>query len=132
MSLQDILATGPAAAGRWRGLKVVAVDGTLLPVLDCPANLAVFTRQRIGRGISGYPQLRLAALVACWTRSAIGAAFGPATTGEMAHRRRKLPRGTVAVRLCDAVPHSAHPRRRRFPPHRACHGPSCTDLDHSG
>ncbi|MGW9081411.1 transposase domain-containing protein [Streptomyces kronopolitis] len=71
------LVSGPAAttaaAGQWRGLRVVAVDGTLLPVPDCPANLAVFTRQRLGNGTSGYPQLRLAALVACGTRSVIGA-----------------------------------------------------------
>jgi hypothetical protein len=86
------LVSGPAAttaaAGRWRGLRVVAVDGTLLPVPDCPANLAVFTRQRLGNGISGYPQLRLAALVACGTRSVIGAVFGPATTGELEYARR--------------------------------------------
>ncbi|MER0479730.1 IS4 family transposase [Streptomyces sp. Edi2] len=77
-----------AAAGRWRGLKVVAVDGTLLPVLDCPANLAVFTRQRLGNGTSGYPQLRLAALVARGTRSVTGAVFGPATHGELEYARR--------------------------------------------
>ncbi|MFF8439726.1 IS4 family transposase [Streptomyces californicus] len=86
------LMRGPAAttagAGRWRGLSVVAVDGTLLSVPDCPANLAVFTRQRLGNGISGYPQLRLAALVACGTRSVIGAVFGPATTGELEYTRR--------------------------------------------
>lgn len=86
------LVSGPAAttaaAGRWRGLRVVAVDGTLLSVADCPANLAVFTRQRLGNGISGYPQLRLAALVACGTRSVIGAVFGPATHGELEYARR--------------------------------------------
>jgi hypothetical protein len=86
------LVSGPAAttaaAGRWRGLRVVAVDGTLLSVPDCPANLAVFTRQRLGNGTSGYPQLRLAALVACGTRSVIGAVFGPAATGELEYARR--------------------------------------------
>ena len=86
------LVSGPAAttaaAGRWRGLKTVAVDGTLLSVPDCPANLAVFARQRLGNGISGYPQLRLAALVACGTRSVIGAVFGPAATGELEYARR--------------------------------------------
>ncbi|WNI18334.1 transposase domain-containing protein [Actinacidiphila sp. ITFR-21] len=66
------LVSGPTAttstAGRWRGLRVVAVDGTLLPVPDAGADLAVFTRQRLGNGIAGYPQLRLAVLVACGTR----------------------------------------------------------------
>jgi hypothetical protein len=86
------LISGPAAttagAGWWRGLRVVAVDGTLLPVPDCAANLAVFTRQRLGNGISGYPQLRLTALLACGTRSVIAAVFGPATTGELDYARR--------------------------------------------
>ncbi|WP_223190114.1 IS4 family transposase, partial [Nonomuraea terrae] len=86
------LISGPAVttagAGWWRGLRVVAVDGTLLPVPDCPANLTVFTRQRLGNGISGYPQLRLAALVACGTRSVMAAVFGPATTGELDYARR--------------------------------------------
>ncbi|MEU6099082.1 IS4 family transposase, partial [Streptomyces sp. NPDC047079] len=86
------LVSGPAAttaaAGRWRGLRTVAVDGTLLSVPDCPANLTVFARQRLGNGISGYPQLRLAALVACGTRSVIGAVFGPAATGELEYARR--------------------------------------------
>lgn len=86
------LVRGPAAttaaAGLWRGLRVVAVDGTLLPVPDCPANLAVFTRHRLGNGISGYPQLRLAVLMACGTRSVIGAVFGPAAIGELEYARR--------------------------------------------
>ncbi|BBA96539.1 putative transposase [Actinacidiphila reveromycinica] len=86
------LVRGPAAttaaAGMWRGLRVVAVDGTLLPVPDAAANLAAFTRQRLGNGISGYPQLRLALLVACGTRSVIGAAFGPASIGELEYARR--------------------------------------------
>ncbi|MEV4117235.1 IS4 family transposase [Nonomuraea sp. NPDC049695] len=86
------LVSGPAvttaAAGWWRGLRVVAVDGTLLPVPDCAANLRVFTRQRLGNGISGYPQLRLTALVACGTRSVIGAVFGPAMIGELDYARR--------------------------------------------
>ncbi|MFF0792927.1 IS4 family transposase [Streptomyces spiralis] len=86
------LVSGPAAttaaAGWWRGLRLVAVDGTLLPVPDCPANLAVFARQRLGNGTSGYPQLRLAALVACGTRSVIGAVFGSATTGELEYASR--------------------------------------------
>uniref|UniRef100_UPI003F491ABB IS4 family transposase n=1 Tax=Streptomyces sp. CA-141956 TaxID=3240051 RepID=UPI003F491ABB len=81
-------AAATAVAGWWRGLRVVAIDGTLLSVPDSPANLTVFTRQRLGNGTAGYPQLRLAALVACGTRSVIGAAFGPAATGELEYARR--------------------------------------------
>ncbi|MEU6239338.1 IS4 family transposase [Kitasatospora sp. NPDC047058] len=86
------LVRGPAATTavqtRWRGLLVVAVDGTLLPVPDAAANLAVFAKQRCNHGSGGYPQVRLAALVACGTRSVIGAAFGPATTGELEYAGR--------------------------------------------
>jgi len=83
------LLKGPAAmpaatAGvRWKGLLPVAVDGTIMTVADTAANLAVYSRQKGGRtGGSGYPFLRLVALVSCGTRSVIDAAFGPASTGE--------------------------------------------------
>ncbi|MCX4759344.1 IS4 family transposase [Kitasatospora purpeofusca] len=86
------LVRGPAATTaaqtRWRGLLVVAVDGTLLPVPDAPANLAVFTKQRCNNGSGGYPQIRLTALVACGTRAVVGAVFGPATTGELEYAGR--------------------------------------------
>ncbi|MFI6984270.1 IS4 family transposase [Embleya sp. NPDC050154] len=77
-----------AAQARWRGLLLVAVDGTLLPVPDTPANLAVFAKQRCNSGAGGYPQIRLTALVACGTRAVIGAVFGPATTGELEYAGR--------------------------------------------
>jgi hypothetical protein len=77
-----------AAQTRWRGLLVVAVDGTLLPVPDSPANLTVFAKQRCNNGSGGYPQVRLTALVACGTRAVIGAVFGPATTGELEYAGR--------------------------------------------
>lgn len=77
-----------AAQARWRGLLVVAVDGTLLPVSDTPANLTVFAKQRCNHGSGGYPQVRLAALVACGTRAVIGATFGSATVGELEYAGR--------------------------------------------
>ncbi|WP_301184668.1 IS4 family transposase [Streptomyces niphimycinicus] len=77
-----------ATATRWRGLLVATVDGTLLPVPDTPANLTVFAKQRCNNGAGGYPQIRLAALVACGTRAVIGAVFGPATTGELEYTGR--------------------------------------------
>jgi hypothetical protein len=67
-ALFDLL-RGPAGAirttgTRWRGLLVVAIDGTYLDVPDDPA-----TRARLGKGsnqyaTSGYPQILLVALVA--------------------------------------------------------------------
>jgi len=78
----------PAGAGgvRWKGLLPVAVDGTTMTVADTAANLGVYSRQKGGpTGGSGYPLLRLVALVSCGTRSVIDAAFGPASTGEIAY-----------------------------------------------
>ncbi|MFE9009751.1 hypothetical protein ACFYOY_48240 [Streptomyces sp. NPDC007875] len=86
------LVRGPAATiaaqVRWRGLLVVAVDGTLLPVPDTPANLTVFAKQRCNHGSGGYPQVRLAALVAWGTRAVIGAVFPSAATAELEYAGR--------------------------------------------
>jgi Insertion element 4 transposase N-terminal len=81
------LLRGPSPAGaRWRGLLVVAIDGTIMSVADSAANLAVYSRQRGGRnGDSGYPMLRLLALVSCGTRTVIDAVFRPVCDGETAY-----------------------------------------------
>ena len=84
--LFDLL-RGPAAVPRgqgvwWRGLLVCAIDGTILTVPGSPANLTRFTRQAGNHGGTGYPQVRLLALVACGTRTLIDAVFGPTTSGE--------------------------------------------------
>ena len=51
----------------------------------------VFTKQRRRHhGGSGYPQLRLLALVACGTRTVIDAVFGPTSTGETTYAPRLL------------------------------------------
>ncbi|MFF6877560.1 transposase domain-containing protein [Streptomyces sp. NPDC012474] len=83
--LFDLL-RGPAATrhgpgSRWRGLLVVALDGTTLTVPDTPV-LTRFTKQAGNHGGTGYPQVRLLALVACGTRTLIDAVFGPTTAGE--------------------------------------------------
>ena len=64
---------------RWRGLLLTVIDGTLLTVADSPANTGRYTKQRGNHGGSGYPQLRLSALLACGTRSVIDAVFDPAS-----------------------------------------------------
>jgi len=62
---------------------VCAIDGTVMTVADSAANLAVYSKQRGGRnGDSGYPQLRLLALVSCSTRTVIDAVFRPVSAGE--------------------------------------------------
>jgi len=78
------LLRGPAPGGaRWRGLLVVAIDGTIMTVADSEANLAVYSKQRGGKtGGSSYPMLRLLVLVSCGTRTVIDAVFGPVSAGE--------------------------------------------------
>jgi Insertion element 4 transposase N-terminal/Transposase DDE domain len=78
------LLRGPSpAAARWRGLLVCAIDGTIMTAADSAANLAVYAKQRGGRnGDSGYPMLRLLALVSCGTRTVIDAVFRPISVGE--------------------------------------------------
>ncbi len=76
---------------RWRDLLVVALDGTTLTVADTPAVLTRFTKQAGNHGGTGYPQVRLLALVACGTRTLIDAVFGPTTAGETTYAPRLLP-----------------------------------------
>jgi hypothetical protein len=78
------LLRGPSPADtRWRGLLVCAVDGTIMTVADSTANLAAYSKHKGGAaGGSGYPQLRLLALVSCGTRTIIDAVFGPCSSGE--------------------------------------------------
>jgi hypothetical protein len=86
------LLRGPDPGGaRWRGLLVVAIDGTIMTVADSEANLAVYSRQRGGAtGGSGYPMLRLLVLVSCGTRTVIDAVFGPVSAGETTYARGLL------------------------------------------
>jgi hypothetical protein len=78
------ITTGPV---RWGGLVVCAIDGTTMAIADSPRNLAAYTKQP-GNGGSGYPLLRLVALVTCGTRTIIDAVFGPTSTGEPDYTRR--------------------------------------------
>jgi Insertion element 4 transposase N-terminal/Transposase DDE domain len=76
-------AAGPATTGvYWRGLLVTAIDGTTMCCPDSAANLKVFCRGGSNHGGTGYPMLRLLALVACGTRAVIDATFGSTSVGE--------------------------------------------------
>lgn len=95
-ALFDLL-RGPAAtiAGqvRWRGLLLTVIDGTTLVVADSLANSSRYTKQRgVAGTVSGYPQLRLSALLTCGTRSVIDAVSGPVSVGEL-DQARTLARG---------------------------------------
>jgi Insertion element 4 transposase N-terminal/Transposase DDE domain len=90
-ALFDLL-RGPAAtiatpAVRWRGLLLTVIDGTVMSVPDAAAVRARYPKQRGNHGGSGYPTLRLSALLTCGTRSVIDAVFTPITTGELDQAR---------------------------------------------
>ena len=74
---------GPATCGVWwHGRLVVAFDGTSMCCADTPADLAVYCKGGGYHGGTGYPMIRLLALVACGTRAVLAATFGPTTVGE--------------------------------------------------
>ena len=93
-ALFDLLrgpAAGLAQAGvYWRGRLVCAVDGTMLCCPDTAANLTVYRRGGGNHGGTGYPMLRLLALVACGPRTIIAATFGTDQVGEPGYARNLL------------------------------------------
>jgi hypothetical protein len=84
------LLRGPApGAARWRGLLVCAIDGTTMVVPNGGPNVAVYGRHAAGpNGDSGYPMLRLLAVVACGTRTILDTVFGPCDVGETTYAPR--------------------------------------------
>jgi hypothetical protein len=82
--------TAGSACVRWRGLLVCAIDGTTMSVPDSTANLARYSRQAGTHGGSGYPLLRLLAVVSCGTRTVIDAVFGPTGSGETSYAPQLL------------------------------------------
>ena len=81
----------PGQAGSfYRGLRTVAVDGTLLHTPD-DETLTWRYPKRAGESLEfGYPLLRLLTLVECGTRALIAAAFGPESEGEIPYAKRLL------------------------------------------
>ena len=73
----------PGRTGVWfKDLLVTAIDGTILTVADTSRVRTDYVKQAGNHGGTGYPQVRLLALVTCGTRALIDAVFGPTTTGE--------------------------------------------------
>jgi hypothetical protein len=80
------VATSPAAKGVfWRGRLVCAFDATMMCCPDTPANLRVFCKGGNYHGGTGYPMIRLLALLACGTRTIIDATFGATSVGETSY-----------------------------------------------
>ncbi len=74
---------GPGTKGvYWRELLVTAIDGTMMCCPDTTANLRKYRRGGGHQGGTGYPMIRMLALVACGTRTIIDATFGTTGVGE--------------------------------------------------
>jgi hypothetical protein len=71
-----------AARDRWKGLALYGVDGTTLPMPDTRENTEHFGKSNGKHGVSGYPMLRMAALIALRSHLVASAAFGPYATSE--------------------------------------------------
>jgi hypothetical protein len=84
----------------WRGLLVTAVDGTTMCCPDTAANLGKFCKGGGHHGGTGYPMIRMLALVACGTRTIIDATFGTTGVGEPTYARdllRAVGRGMIVL-----------------------------------
>ncbi|MFK0113855.1 IS4 family transposase [Streptomyces sp. NPDC091217] len=77
----------------WRGLRLLAVDGTCWDVADSPANEAAFGRPVNSRGHdkSSFPQVRMACLIEVGTHLVLDAELAGCRTGEVTLVNR-LPR----------------------------------------
>ena len=60
----------------YRGLRLMAMDGSNFEVPDEPANVAAFGYPGSRTGVAGYPQAQCAILVECATHAIVGANIG--------------------------------------------------------
>lgn len=82
----------PGAPGAWyRGLRVMALDGSCLDVADEAANAAFFGYPGASRGQSAFPQVRLLGLVECGTHVVTAAEIAPCHHSEQIMAAQLLP-----------------------------------------
>ncbi|WP_369220603.1 IS4 family transposase [Streptomyces sp. R39] len=79
------MGTESAPGTLWRGLRLLAVDGTCWDVADSPANEAAFGRPGNSRGHdkSSFPQVRMAWLIGVGTHLVLDAELASCRTGEV-------------------------------------------------
>lgn len=83
---------GNDAPGCWyRGLRVMALDGSCLDVADEQANALHFGYPASGRGQSAFPQTRVLGLVECGTHAVVAAELAPCASSEQAMAAQMLP-----------------------------------------
>jgi hypothetical protein len=75
---------------RWRSLSLFGVDGSTKEVPDSADNRLYFGGPTGPRGSSGYPLVRMVALMALRSHILVGAEFGPYSDGELHYARLLL------------------------------------------
>jgi len=82
----------PGAPGAWyRGLRVMALDGSCMDVADEAGNAEFFGYPGASRGHSAFPQARLLGLVECGTHVVTAAEVAPYGRSEQAMAAQLLP-----------------------------------------
>ena len=82
----------PGAPGAWyRGLRVMALDGSCMDVADEQANAEFFGYPGASRGSSAFPQARLMGLVECGTHAVVAADIAPYSHSEQEMAAQLLP-----------------------------------------
>ena len=88
--LRPLAADG--APGAWyRGLRIMALDGSCMDVADEAANAEFFGYPGASRGDSAFPQVRVLGLVECGTHVVTAAEVGPYEHSEQAMAAQMLP-----------------------------------------
>ena len=85
------LATPQAPDAWYRGLRVMALDGSCMDVADELANAQYFGYPGASRGQSAFPQVRLLGLVECGTHAVTAAQIAPYARSEQAMTAQLLP-----------------------------------------
>jgi hypothetical protein len=87
---------------RWRGLALYGLDGTTMRVADSPENRTAFGGQNAGggRGESGYPQVRVVAMMALRSHVLSAFRFADYATGETTLARgiwNEVPENSLVI-----------------------------------
>jgi hypothetical protein len=93
-------ATRSADAHRWRGLALYGMDGTSMRVPDSPENREVFGGPVGRNGDSGYPQVRVVALMALRSHVLATVRFAKYSIGETTLARSvwsEIPENTLTI-----------------------------------
>jgi hypothetical protein len=91
------LAQPKSPGSYWKGLHVVAMDGSTLALQDTPANAKAFGHGGNQNGRSAYPMLRFTALVEVGTHLLFAATPGAYRKSEIALARELLPELRVGM-----------------------------------